>query len=216
MTGPKTGPKTGPVIAIDGPAAAGKGTLARRLAAELRLPYLETGSLYRAVAARVLARGADPADAAAASTDARALSPTDLQRTDLRTPEVAAGSSLVARVPAVRAALLAFQRSFPGPDGAVLDGRDVGTVIFPDAAAKLFVTADLPTRARRRWHEEGGEFADVLRRMEARDAQDEGRAAAPLRAAPDATVLDTSHMTPDEVFGYALALVRERLGRVHS
>lgn len=203
-----------PVVAIDGPAASGKGTLARRLAVALDLPHLDTGSLYRAVAARVLAAGADPADAAVAEAEARSLDAADLAHPGLRTPDVAAASSLVARQPAVRAALLAFQRRFPGTTGAVLDGRDVGTVIFPDAPAKLFVTADLPTRARRRWAEEGGAFDDVMGRMAARDAQDATRTAAPLVAAADAIVMDTTRMDADEAFAAALEMVRERLGRI--
>lgn len=197
-----------PVIAIDGPAASGKGTLARRLAAVLDLPHLDTGLLYRAVARRVLDCGTDPGDAAA---EARALTADDLRRTDLRTPEVASVSSRVAAQPAVRAALLAFQRDFARDRGAVLDGRDVGTVVFPDAIVKLFVTADLHTRARRRWAEEGGTLEEVRRRLEARDAQDIARAAAPLRPAPDAVRLDTTAMDAEAAFRAALAAVRARL-----
>ena len=142
-----------PIIAIDGPAAAGKGTLARRLAAALGLPYLDTGLLYRAVGRRVLDAGGDPGDAATAEGAARSLRPADLERCDLRGPQADAAAASVASIPGVRAALLAFQRDFAKRDGAVLDGRDIGTVIFPDAAAKLFVTASLAERARRRWLE---------------------------------------------------------------
>ena len=142
-----------PIIAIDGPAAAGKGTLARRLAAALGLPYLDTGLLYRAVGRLVLDVGGDPGDAATAESAARSLRPADLDRSDLRGPQADAAATSVASIPGVRAALLAFQRDFPKYDGAVLDGRDIGTVIFPDATAKLFVTASLGERARRRWLE---------------------------------------------------------------
>ena len=141
------------IVAIDGPAAAGKGTLARRLAAELGLPYLDTGLLYRAVGRRVLDAGADPADPAAAEVQARALAPEDLGRPDLRGPAADHAASQVAAIPGVRAALLAFQRSFAKRGGAVLDGRDIGTVIFPDADVKLFVTASVDARAERRWTE---------------------------------------------------------------
>ena len=125
MTGPNR------IVAIDGPAAAGKGTLARRIAAELRLPYLDTGLLYRAVAARLLDRDADPANSAEAEAEAIDLCAADLERTDLRTPAVDRAAASVASIPPVRAALLAFQRSFGQANGAVLDGRDIGTVIFP-------------------------------------------------------------------------------------
>ncbi len=203
------------IIAIDGPAAAGKGTLARRLAAELGLPYLDTGLLYRAVGRRVLDAGADPADSGLAEAQARALQPADLQRTDLRGPAADHAASLVAAVPGVRAALLAFQRSFATSGGAVLDGRDIGTVIFPDAAVKLFVTASLTARADRRWRELQGRgaaasLADVTAEMQARDALDQARAAAPLRPADGAVVLDTTAMTPDAAFAAALALVPGR------
>lgn len=208
----------GPVVAIDGPAAAGKGTLARRLAAELGLLYLDTGLLYRAVGRRVLDAGADPADPAAAEQAARALAPDDLARADLRGPAADAAASRVATHPGVRAALVAFQRGFARTRGAVLDGRDIGTVIFPDAPAKLFVTASPEARAKRRWLEMRARGADVpLDRVEAemraRDAQDSGRAAAPLRPADDAVVLDTTALDPDAAFREALRVVRARLAR---
>src|SRR4051794_40718166 len=151
-----------PIIAIDGPAAAGKGTLARRLATVLGLPYLDTGLLYRAVGRLVLDGGGDPGEAAAAEHAARRLRPEDLARGDLRGPEADAAAAAVASVPGVRAALLAFQREFAMQSGGVLDGRDIGTVIFPDAPAKLFVTASLAERARRRWlelHTKGNDAA---------------------------------------------------------
>ena len=207
-----------PVIAIDGPAAAGKGTLARRIAAALGLPYLDTGLLYRAVGRRVLDDGGDPAAPAIAETAARALVPADLDRPDLRGLEADAAAAAVAAIPGVRAALLAFQRDFAGERGAVLDGRDIGTVIFPDAPAKLFVTASLEERARRRWLElrTKGVAADrsvVMEEMRERDAQDAARTAAPLRAAPDAIVLDTTRLDADAAFNAAMAAVRERLPR---
>ena len=149
------------IIAIDGPAAAGKGTLARRLAAELRLPYLDTGLLYRAVGRLVLDVGGDPSDPAMAEAAARRLEPTDLERGDLRGPAADAAASAVAAVPGVRAALLDFQRGFATKGGAVLDGRDIGTVIFPDAPAKLFVTASPAERARRRWLEVRAKGSDA-------------------------------------------------------
>ncbi len=197
------------IIAIDGPAAAGKGTLARRLARELGLPYLDTGLLYRAVGRRVLDAGADPADPAAALAEAEALRPADLDRPDLRGPDADGAASLVATVPAVRAALLAFQRGFATTGGAVLDGRDIGTVIFPDADVKLFVTASVEARAQRRWREHGGRTLEtVAAELRARDSQDAARATAPLRPAADATVLDTTAMNPDQAFAAALAAIR--------
>lgn len=203
------------IVAIDGPAAAGKGTLARRLAAELGLPYLDTGKLYRAVGRRVLDTGADPSDPAVAEAQARALQPADLDRTDLRGPEADRAAAQVASIPGVRAALLAFQRSFRA--GAVLDGRDIGTVVFPDAAVKLFVTASVDARAGRRWRElQAKGAADTLAMvradLEARDALDRARAAAPLRPADDAHVLDTTAMTPDEAFAAAMAVIRPSHG----
>ena len=197
------------IIAIDGPAAAGKGTLARRLAAHFGLPYLDTGLLYRAVGRRVLDAGADPADPAAAEAAARALRPDDLDRPDLRGPPADAAASAVAAIPGVRAALLEFQRAFGRARGAVLDGRDIGTVVFPDASAKLFVTASPEARGRRRWQElraRGAEadLATVTAEVRARDAADAARAAAPLKPADDAILLDTTELDPDQAFAAAL------------
>lgn len=202
----------GPVIAIDGPAAAGKGTLARRLAAALGLPYLDTGLLYRAVGRLVLDAGGDPADAATAEAAARALRPADLERADLRGPVADAAAASVAAIPAVRAALLDFQRNFATERGAVLDGRDIGTVIFPDAPVKLYVTASLAERARRRWLELqakaiAAEPATVEAEMLARDTRD----APNMRRAPDAVLLDTTELDANAVFELALQQVRRRL-----
>ena len=204
----------GPVVAIDGPAAAGKGTLARRIAAALGLPYLDTGLLYRAVGRRVLDGGGDPGDPATAEAAARQLRPDDLRRDNLRGPEADAAAASVAAIPAVRAALLDFQRGFATAQGAVLDGRDIGTVIFPDATAKLYVTASLPERARRRWLElrAKGTVADpatVQAEMLARDTRD----APNMRRAEDALVLDTTAMDADAAFGCAMRHVRARLHR---
>lgn len=204
------------VVAVDGPAAAGKGTLARRLAAALGLPYLDTGLLYRAVGRRVLDAGMAPADPIAAEAAARALVPADLARTDLRGPEADQASSLVAKVPGVRAALLEFQRSFAS-QGAVLDGRDIGTVVLPDAQVKLFVTADPAARARRRWLElqsrgVAASLAQVEAELRARDEQDAERQTAPLAKARDATVMDTTTLDPDAVFALGMEIVRSRFG----
>jgi CMP/dCMP kinase len=206
-----------PVIAIDGPAAAGKGTLARRLAATLGLAYLDTGLLYRAVGRRVLDAGGEPGDPAAAAHAAGSLQPADLDRSDLRGPRADAAAASVASIPAVRAALLGFQRDFAARDGAVLDGRDIGTVIFPNADAKLFVTASLTERAWRRWrelHAKGTDVdvATVEADMRQRDEKDAARETAPLKAADDAYLLDTSDMDADTAFQAALAFVRTRIG----
>ncbi|MDT7950381.1 MAG: (d)CMP kinase [Acetobacteraceae bacterium] len=200
------------IIAIDGPAAAGKGTLARRLAQALGLPHLDTGLLYRAVGRRALDAGDDPADAALAETHALALEPADLARPDLRGPAADAAASAVARHPGVRAALLAFQRRFPGGTGAVLDGRDIGTVVFPDAPVKIFVTADAAARAARRWRELGETvpLATVEAEMRARDERDSNRDAAPLRRTDDALLLDTTALDPDAALERALAFVATR------
>jgi cytidylate kinase len=203
------------IIAIDGPAAAGKGTLARRIAAALGLPYLDTGLLYRAVGRKVLDTGADPADAAAAAAAARALSDADLERGDLRGPAADKAASQVASIPAVRAALLEFQRDFGGRKGAVLDGRDIGTIIFPQADVKFFVTASLEARARRRHNElvargESPSFEMVRADLAARDEADRTRAAAPLVAAADAQAFDTTEMDADTAFLSALEIIKAK------
>ena len=203
------------IIAVDGPVAAGKGTLARRLAEALDCAYLDTGSIYRAVAARILAGGGDPEDPATAAAAARALTPADLERDDLRLEQVGQAASQVAAIPAVREALLAFQRDFAsrppgGKGGAVLDGRDIGTVVCPDADKKFFLIASVEARAARRHKEliargERSIYARVLQDLRERDARDSGRATAPLRAADDAVRLDTSGMDADEAFAVAMA-----------
>ena len=205
------------IIAIDGPAAAGKGTLARRLAQHLNLAYLDTGLIYRAVGKKVLIVGADLEDAAAAEVEARAMRPEDLQLEGLRTDEVAQAASKVSTVPGVRAALLEFQRDFAAypPDdkaGAVLDGRDIGTVVCPEAPHKLFVTASMDVRAQRRVKElqdRGLEaiYARVFEDMKERDARDSERAVSPLEPAKDAHTLDTSDFDADQVFQAALDLI---------
>lgn len=205
---------TAVVVAIDGPGASGKGTLAKRIAAALGLPYLDTGVLYRAVARRCLDQRVDTEPDAAAI--ARALTRADGERPDLRTPEVDRMASRVAAWPDVRAALLDTQRRFGHETGAVVDGRDIGTVVFPDATAKLFVTADRAERARRRLLQRGEATGDAAVAREAamladRDRADSTRAAAPLRQAADAMVLDTTSLGPDEALEAALQLIRSKL-----
>jgi cytidylate kinase len=191
-------------VAIDGPAAAGKGTIARAIAGTFGFAHLDTGLLYRAVGAK----GGDPVAAA------RGLSPADLARDDLRTLEAGQAASRVAAIPQVRAALVDFQRRFARAEGgAVLDGRDIGTVICPEAEVKLYVTASPEVRAHRRWLEVGGSEAQVLAEVRERDARDMGRADAPLRAAGDALVLDTSKMGIDEAVAAAIAAVERRFSQ---
>jgi cytidylate kinase len=189
-------------VAIDGPAAAGKGTIGRALAARFGFAHLDTGLLYRAVGMK----GGDPALAAQTLTEA------DLTRDDLRTMAAGEAASVVAAIPAVRAALLAFQRSFARREGgAVLDGRDIGTVICPNAEVKLFVTASAKVRAHRRWLEVGGDAAQVLHEVQARDARDIHRKDAPLCAASDAITLDTSDLSVGAALALAQAAVLTRL-----
>ncbi len=199
------------VVAIDGPAAAGKGTIARALAEGFGLAHLDTGALYRAVAARLLAEGGDPADAQAAAAAARALSDADLAR-PLRTAAAGEGASLVAAQPAVRAALLDFQRAFAArPGGAVLDGRDIGTVVCPDADVKLFVTAAPAARAARRAAELDAAPEAVLADLQRRDARDAGRAQAPMAMAADAVLLDTTDLAIAAAVALASGIVRPAL-----
>ena len=204
------------IIAIDGPAAAGKGTLAKRIAAALNLPYLDTGILYRATAKRVLEAGQDPDDVQAALAAAQALAAEDLKRTDLRDAATSKAASQVASILQVRQALLDFQRHFGNSHGAVLDGRDIGTIIFPHADVKLFVTASVEARAERRYKEflakgENIELADVIADVHARDEADRTRAAAPLMMAMDAELIDTTGMDADAAFARALELIRHKI-----
>ena len=204
------------IIAVDGPAAAGKGTLARRLAVQFALPYLDTGLLYRGTGRRVLIAGGDPRDPAAAEAAARTLEPADLERSDLRVPEVDRAASAVASIPGVRAALLDFQRNFGAAHGAVLDGRDIGTQVFPNAKVKLFVTASAAARGLRRYKELIGkglaaDLAEVTREIEARDEADRTRSAAPLVPAQDAMLLDTTELDAEAAFAAALEMIKRRL-----
>lgn len=204
------------IIAVDGPAAAGKGTLARRLAAALGLPYLDTGLLYRAVGRRVLDMGADPRDVPAALAAAAALQREDFERADLRGPVADMAATTVAAIAEVRAALLDYQRDFGRAHGGVLDGRDIGTVVFPEAQAKLFVTASAEERARRRQAELVGRgiaanYAQVLSEIRDRDAQDENRPVSPLRPAPDALLLDTTELDAEGAFMRAMALLEAHI-----
>lgn len=207
------------VIAVDGPAASGKGTIARALARHYGLPHLDTGKLYRATGLAVLDSGADPRDAAAAAQAARAFDEALLDYPDLMASHISEAASIVSAHPAVRAALFDRQRAFAGqPGGAVLDGRDIGTVIAPEAAAKLFVTASPEVRAGRRHRELAGngddrDFATVLADILARDARDSARAAAPLRQAADAALLDTSDLAIGAAVAQAIVLVEQALGR---
>lgn len=208
------------IIAIDGPAAAGKGTLARRVSEHLNLAYLDTGLLYRAVGKKVLDAGDDPENAEAAEKVARALVPDDLKADGLRVDEVGQAASKVSAVPGVRAALLDFQKDFAktppaGSDGAVLDGRDIGTVVCPDATAKLFITASTEVRAERRFKELHRAdstviYARVLEDMKERDERDSSRSVAPLEPAQDAKILDTSQLDTDQVFEQALAFIASK------
>ncbi len=189
-------------VAIDGPAAAGKGTIGRAVAQRFGFAHLDTGLLYRAVGAL----GGDPIAAA------RSLQVADLARDDLRSMPAGQAASRVAVIPEVRAALLTFQREFAARlGGAVLDGRDIGTVICPEAEVKLYVTASAQVRAQRRWLEVGGDPAQVLAEVIERDARDMGRTDAPLVAAADALVIDTSDMSIEDAVATAIAAITARL-----
>lgn len=219
MSGPAERPV---VIAVDGPAASGKGTLARKLAAHYRFAYLDTGSLYRAVGHSVRTSGGDPADEAAALAAAKTLDLSKIDDKAIRTRHAGEDASLVAAIPSVRAAILHFQRDFAahppgGKAGAVLDGRDIGTVVCPDAPAKLFVTASPEVRAHRRWLElknSGSEAteAQVLEDIEERDRRDAGRATSPMKPAADAHLLDTSDLSIEAAFGAAVAIIDKAMG----
>jgi CMP/dCMP kinase len=208
------------IIAIDGPAASGKGTLGKRLAAHYGLRHLDTGLIYRAVAKALLDAGRSPENRARAVAAAEALDPSRFDEAALKSQAVGEAASLVSAVPEVRKAVLAFQRNFGRtPPGAVLDGRDIGTVVFPDADVKIFVTATAEVRARRRAVElrEAGNRADeaeVLADIQRRDERDTKRAVAPLKAAPEAHLLDTTHLDIDAAFRAAIDIVEAvRAGR---
>ena len=209
------------IIAVDGPAASGKGTLARRLANHFNLAHLDTGGLYRAAAFHALESGGDPADPKIAQAAAERVGAADLTDSRLREERIARAASVVAAIPVVRHALLAFQRGFAqhppgGAQGAVLDGRDIGTVVCPDADAKLFVTASPEARARRRFkelQESGAEaiYSLVLQDMKDRDARDSQRRTAPLVPADGAFVLDTTALDADAAFAAALDFIGRKL-----
>jgi cytidylate kinase len=209
-----------PVIAIDGPAASGKGTIARRIAAALGFAHLDTGSLYRVVGLAVLRKGGDPSNATDANAAVQSLDLSLLEDPALRAHPTSVAASKVATIVSVREALLSFQRDFaahpPGVRGAVLDGRDIGTVICPNADVKLFVTATPQVRAHRRFleHTANGNLiteAEVLADIQSRDARDSGRAVAPLKQAADAHLLDTTHLDIEAATERALAIVRTAL-----
>jgi cytidylate kinase len=208
------------IIAIDGPAASGKGTLGKKLAAYCGLRHLDTGLLYRAVAQAVLDAGCTPDDAAVAVAAAKALDPASFDEAALKTPAVGEAASVVSAIPEVRAALIAFQRDFAAqPPGAVLDGRDIGTVICPGADVKIYVTATAEVRARRRAVEYRAQGRDidataVLADILKRDERDSRRAIAPLRQAPDAHLLDSTHLDIDATIRVAIDIVEAaRAGR---
>jgi len=213
--------KRGFVITVDGPSAAGKGTLARRLAGHFRFDFLDTGALYRGVGLSVLRQGLDPADEKAATTAAKALKPEILADPALRAETTSTAASKVAAIPSVRAAILNWQRDFAreaarNSGGAVLDGRDIGTVVCPDADAKLFITASREARAERRVKElqargETAIYARVLQDMQERDARDQGRSISPTKPATDALIIDTSDLTADQVFERALAFIATKM-----
>jgi cytidylate kinase len=206
------------IVAVDGPAAAGKGTLARRLAAAYNLAYLDSGSLYRGTALTLLRDGSPETEAVAA---AQKLKPELLSDPELRAEATGRLASKVAAIPAVRAALLDWQRDFAknppaGKQGAVLDGRDIGTVVLPDAMVKLYITASDEARAMRRFKElqEKGEaaiYARVLEDMRERDARDTARSTAPMRPAEDALIIDTSALDADQVFRLAQDYIAQKM-----
>ena len=207
------------IIAIDGPAASGKGTLAKRIAAHFGLHHLDTGLLYRAVARDVQRLGAALDDAERAAAAARALDPAGLDDPDLRKPGAGEAASIVARIPQVRAALLEFQRSFARrPPGAVLDGRDIGTAVCPEADVKIYVTATPEVRAERRYLEmqgrgEAATYEGVLADIRRRDQRDASRDTAPMRSADDAFLLDTSNLDIEAAFDTAVGVILRKAGQ---
>jgi cytidylate kinase len=207
------------IIAIDGPAASGKGTLAKRIAAHFGLAYLDTGLLYRAVARDVRQRGGALDDVQAAAAAAADLDPKTLDDPALRDPGLGEAASIVARIPEVRTAILSYQRAFSRrPEGAVLDGRDIGTVVCPDADVKLYVTAAREVRAERRHREkidrgEPASFEGVLEDIRRRDERDAGRQVSPMRPAPDAFLLDTSNLDIEAAFDTAVGVISRKVAQ---
>lgn len=205
------------IIAIDGTTSSGKGTLAKRLAAHYKLPHLDTGLLYRAVAASAINKGIDFQDERECALLAQHIDPSEFDERELRGAGVGAAASVVASLGAVRRALYEFQRRFAQQEGgAVLDGRDIGTVIAPDADVKLWVDASVEERARRRFRELSSMGEDVtehgvLTQLKERDARDAGRKDAPMKPANDAIWVDTTRLTADECFAKAVAIVEERI-----
>lgn len=207
-------------VAIDGPASSGKGTLARRLAEYLGFPYLDTGSIYRAVGLKLIYSNKDPNDKTAACEAAKALDVEDLHNPRLRQEKIGMAASIISAMPEVRAILLEFQRNFAkNPKGAILDGRDIGTIVCPDADLKVFITASLETRAQRRHRELQGEnievvYDSVLTDLRERDERDANRSVAPLVPADDAFIIDTSHLSADQVFNQVLDMVKEKIRKM--
>jgi cytidylate kinase len=207
------------IIAIDGPAASGKGTLAKRVAVHFGLAHLDTGLLYRAVARDVRRRGEALDDVTAATAAAASLDPRSLDDPALRDTGLGEAASVVARIPQVRAAMLVYQRAFARcPEGAVLDGRDIGTVVCPEADVKLYVTASAEVRAARRCRErldrgEQAVLAMVLEDIRRRDERDAGRDVSPMRPAPDAFLLDTSNLDIETAFDTAVGVILRKTGQ---
>ena len=205
------------VIAVDGTAASGKGTLAKKLARHFGFAHLDSGSLYRLVALGVIDEGGSPNNEADALKAAQAVDPSRADDPRIRTGEIGSAASLVSVFPGVRATLLDYQRRFAAmPPGAVIDGRDIGTVVCPDAPAKLFVDAAPEVRARRRFLElaargDNPDEAAILKDIQERDARDRSRPIAPLKPAPDAALLDTTHLDIDAAFKAALDLVKPKI-----
>jgi len=201
------------IIAVDGPAASGKGTLARKLAAHLGLAYLDTGAIYRAIALKVLETGGNPQNEETAVRAAKAYRPQMYPDAVLRTEEVSKASSIVAAHKGVRAEVIGIQRKIAHtPPGAVLDGRDIGTIVCPEAEVKFYVTASPEERARRRWREleergQSGDYKEILEEIIRRDERDRTRKVAPLRAAPDAHLLDTTSLDIEATFQAARRII---------
>lgn len=206
------------IIAVDGTLASGKGTVARGIAQAFGLAHLDTGALYRAVAVELLKAGEDPGNAEAAGNAARHLDPSRIDPAAIRTADAGAAASVVAAQPAVRTALFDLQRRFAEqPGGAVLDGRDIGTVVCPDADVKFYIDAEPRIRAERRWRElaakgEDIQLADIERQLAERDARDSSRETAPLMRAEDAILLDTTHLSIDATLAEAVRMIQNKTG----